>query len=99
MTSPWYHITPIHPGPLVQVNGIVTMATGYDVELTIARGRPPHTNTWASFERGRVTPLQAGATPCLWQPKNPEKWKAVLPAAAAICEQLDEVDRVRKDRR
>lgn len=83
MSTPWYPITPVHPAPLVQVMGIVTIPGGvqgsYDAEVLISRGRPPHTNVWATWARGRASPLAAGAKPVYWRPQDPSKWRAALP--------------------
>lgn len=79
----WYPITPIHPPPLAQVRGIVTLPpTGvhsYEAELIISRGRPPNASIWASWVRGTPKPLPVGGTPCFWQPQWPEKWTQPLP--------------------
>lgn len=82
--APWFPVDAHHPPPLAQVRGIVTVprdrARGcYDAELIISRGKPPHTDTWASWERGRAIPLAPDATPCLWQPQFPDKWRMALP--------------------
>lgn len=80
--APWYPVDAHHPPPLAQVRGVVSFPSGrgsYDAELIISRGKPPHTNTWAQWERGKGQPLPADATPCLWQPQFPDKWRMPLP--------------------
>ncbi len=76
----WYPITPIHPAPLVQVRGIVMYPGGaQDAQIIISRGRPPHSNTWASWAKGRAAALPPHAKPLYWQPQAPDKWQASLP--------------------
>lgn len=85
MTHPWYPVTDVHPGPIVQVRAIVSSANG-NAELIVCRGKAPHGDKWAEWKAGRSKPLPPGAVVTLWQPQAPDKWKAPLPEPVAAVE-------------
>lgn len=85
MTNPWYPVTDVHPGPIVQVRAIVSSANG-NAELIVCRGKAHHGDKWAEWKAGRSKPLPPGAVVTLWQPQAPEKWKAPLPDPVAVVE-------------
>ncbi len=74
MTTLWYPVTRVHPGPIVKVWGLLG-----DARAIVSRGTSPNLNMWATWDGSRCHPLPPGVTPFVWQPQHPEKWRAPLP--------------------